>query len=517
MKKILLIIMSLFSVLSGCMRPTEDNLGNNLIRVYPEDSEYQIIRKAASVAPSERQLAWQKYEMTAFVHFTINTFTDKEWGDGTEDPAWFNPTGLDARQWVKVCKDAGLKLLIVTAKHHDGFCLWPSAFTNHSVKSSPWNDGNGDVVGEVAAACREYGLSFGVYLSPWDRHEPTYGTDDYNDYFMNQLTELLTNYGEVAEVWFDGANGEGPNGKKQVFDWDGYYQLIRELQPGAVIAIMGPDVRWVGTESGYGRDTEWSVVPANNTDWDVITGHSGNEVPIRPELDPTEQDLGSRKRILNAKALVWYPSEVDVSIRPGWFYHSSQDTLVKTPEKLLDIYFNSVGKNSVLLLNLPPDRRGLIHENEIKSLQGFRKILDRTFDENLAENASVLPNVTTNIKRSSDLYDGQIETCWASKAAMDSSILELSLEGQKTFNVLMLQENIRAGQRIEKFSLDAWDGSMWRTIATGTTVGYKRLLRFPATTTGRIRIFIESSRMRPTIGELGLYMLPSEAAPDIYK
>ena len=236
----------------------------NFAVIQPSDSEEEIIRKAAQVVPSPRQLRWQQLELTAFFHFGINTFTNSEWGTGKEDPHVFNPTQLDARQWVRVAKEAGIKQVILTAKHHDGFCLWPSKFTKHSVESSPWKNGKGDVVREVADACKEFGLGFGIYLSPWDRNAPMYGTDAYNDFFINQLTELLTNYGLIDEVWFDGANGEGPNGKKQVYDFDRWYKHIRELQPAAVIAVMGPDVRWVGTESGYGRETEWSVVPVDN-------------------------------------------------------------------------------------------------------------------------------------------------------------------------------------------------------------------------------------------------------------
>jgi len=497
-------------ILTGCFGPSEDNLGHNLVAILPEDNVYQILTKASMVAPSERQLNWQKYELTAFVHFTINTFTDKEWGDGTEDPAWFYPTALDAKQWARVCKEAGMKLMIVTAKHHDGFCLWPTEQTDHSVKSSPWKDGQGDVVGEAAEACRGQGMKFGIYLSPWDRHEPTYGTETYNEFFKAQLRELLTRYGDVAEVWFDGANGEGPNGKRQVYDWEGYFRLIRELQPEAVIAIMGPDVRWVGTESGYGRQTEWSVVPVKNMDQGQIADASQKNVLIKPEINAMEDDLGSREKILDATALAWYPSEVDVSIRPGWFYHASQDEQVKSPEKLFDIYFSSVGRNSVLLLNIPPDRRGLIHENDISSLRGFRNLLDHTFSDNLASNASILPDVNTNVKRSSDLYDNLIETSWASKASQDTSILELKLDGEKTFDVLMLQENIRAGQRIEKFAFDILKNGTWETVARGTTVGYKRLLRLPRTTAERVRIVIESARMNPTIGEVGLFLRPPD-------
>ena len=364
----------------------------NYAIIKPGETLEAIVLKAANVTPSPRQLDWQRLEFIAFIHFGMNTFMDREWGLGNEDPVVFNPADLDARQWVKVIKDAGMKLLIVTAKHHDGFCLWPSKFTDHSVKSSPWKNGKGDVVGEVAQACKEAGIKFGVYLSPWDRHEKSYGDSPaYNEHFRNQLRELLTNYGNVAEVWFDGANAEGPNAKRQEYDWQSYYKLIRQLQPEAAIAIMGPDVRWVGTESGYGRETEWSVVPGVAQNLGAIAG-SSQQNPIDGAFVPGDlmsDDLGSRDKIKNATSLVWYPAETDVSIRPGWFYHESQDDLVKTPGKLVDIYYGSVGRNSVLLLNIPPNKHGRIGENDIKALKGLCKTLDLTFSTNLTMGARV--------------------------------------------------------------------------------------------------------------------------------
>jgi alpha-L-fucosidase len=333
-----------------------------------DEETKQLILKAVSIRPSPQQLGWQKMEFVAFIHFTVNTFTDKEWGDGTESPSIFNPTQLDTQQWVKVCKDAGMKMIILTAKHHDGFCLWPSKYTEHSVKNSPWRNGKGDVVRELADACRESGLKLGLYLSPWDRHEPTYGdTESYNKFYKNQLTELLSNYREVAEVWFDGAKGE--NAKDMEYDWLGFYAIVRELQPNAVI-FNGPDIRWVGNEAGYARESEWSVVNRNNKPFDFI--------------NQTQKDLGSLEALGDGNNLIWYPAETDVSIRPGWFYHASEDDKVKSVEKLLDIYYGSVGRNSVLLLNLPPDRRGLIHENDVKRLQELRKVLDAIFAKNLA-------------------------------------------------------------------------------------------------------------------------------------
>ena len=476
-----------------------------------------IVRKAANVVPSARQFAWQKLEFIAFIHFGMNTFMDQEWGKGTEDPRVFNPTDLDARQWVRVIKNAGMKLVIVTAKHHDGFCLWPSRYTDHSVKSSPWRGGMGDVVGDVAKACREIGLKFGVYLSPWDRHEKTYGDSPaYNEHFLNQLRELLTDYGEVSEVWFDGANGEGANGKKQVYDWQAYYRLIRELQPKAVIAIMGPDVRWVGTESGYGRETEWSVVPDVTKNLGSIAAASQQE-QIDAAFVPRDlmgEDLGSREKLASASALAWYPAETDVSIRPGWFYHESQDNLVKSPSKLIDIYYGSVGRNSVLLLNIPPDKRGRITDYDIKSLVGMKQILDQTFHVNLAADARVIATSELPAHAAAAAVDRNTNTYWTTAAGVETAMLELDLMKEKTFDRAMLIENVAVGQRIESFRLEAFQDGAWKEFSRGTTIGYKRLLRFSVVTSQKVRLVIETSRTNPTLASFCLFKSPPVVAID---
>ena len=483
----------------------------NVAVIAPGETMEEIVQRAAQVVPSPRQLAWQELEFIAFVHFGMNTFTDREWGLGTENPSSFMPSDLDARQWVRVIKDAGMKMVIVTAKHHDGFCLWPSKYTNHSVKNTPWRGGKGDVVGDVASACREFGLKFGVYLSPWDRHEPTYGDSlKYNEHFRYQLRELLTDYGEVSEVWFDGANGEGPNGKRQVYDWPSYYKLIRQLQPNAVIAIMGPDVRWVGTESGYGRETEWSVVPDFAMNLDEIAGGSQHD-PVNGTFVPGDmmaEDLGSREKIKHARTLIWYPSEVDVSIRPGWFYHADQDSRVKTPEKLVDIYYSSVGRNSVLLLNIPPDKRGRVHENDIKSLIGMRKILDRTFEADLASGASVKASDEDPDHTAAMTVDNDNSTYWTPNEGVTSATLEYALPSARTFDRALLQECIRVGQRVERFHLETWDGVRWKKVVEGTTIGYMRLLRFPAVTATRLRLVLDESRTSPTLSSVGLFKAP---------
>ncbi len=478
-----------------------DYFAVDYVRVYdmvdaPEAiTQEDIIRKAANVRPSARQLAWQELEFIAFIHFTINTFTDKEWGDGTEDPAIFNPTQLDTRQWVKVCKDAGMKMIILTAKHHDGFCLWPSKYTEHSVKNSPWKNGRGDVVRELADACRQAGLKLGLYLSPWDRHEPTYGnTVKYNKFYKNQLRELLTNYGEVAEVWFDGAKGK--DAKDMVYDWPGYYAIVRKLQPDAVI-FNGLDIRWVGNERGYARQSEWSVMNRNDRPFGFI--------------NPQQKDLGSLKALGDGENLIWYPAETDVSIRPGWFYHASQDDKVKSLEKLLDIYYISVGRNTVLLLNLPPDRRGLIHENDVQRLRELGKVLDATFKHNLALRAAAKASHIrgNNLAHAADkVVDGDKDTYWSTDDGVTTATLEFDLGKKCTFNVAEIAEYIRTGQRVEEFVLEAQHGKTWKEFARGTTIGYKRLLRFDDTTARKVRIRILDSRVCPTISNFALFYGP---------
>lgn len=496
MKALLVTIISLIFISHQSIAQKENSVNNKYVLLQDGESEASIIRKAVQVTPSPRQLRWQEMELTGFIHFGVNTFTNKEWGDGTESPSIFNPTALDARQWVRTCKDAGIKLVILTAKHHDGFCLWPSRYTEHSVKNSPWKNGKGDVVKETAAACKEYGISFGVYLSPWDRNSPFFGDSaKYNDYFVNQLTELLTQYGKIDEVWFDGANGEGPEGKKQVYDFNRWYSTIRKLQPGAVIAVMGPDLRWVGTESGYGRETEWSVVPGDAMLQDRIAANSQQQAGFAP-TNLMQDDLGSREKLRQAKSLIWYPAETDVSIRPGWFHHPAEDTQVKSPEKLMDIYYSSVGRNGVLLLNIPPDTRGLIHEADEKSLLQWKQIRALTFKTNLLATSQQVPRV---------LVDRKTSTHWTTKGKDTTALLEFSLNRPSSFDVLVLQENIRKGQRVEKFRAEYFDGTQWKIFAEGTTIGYKRIIPFKTVEAQRIRIHILSSRLQPFLSEIGLY------------
>ncbi len=471
------------------------------VRLGPQDSMEEIVRKAAGVKPSPRQVAWQELEFYAFVHFGINTFTDREWGNGKESPKLFAPTQFDARQWAAAFRAAQMRMVILTCKHHDGFCLWPSRYTEHSVANSPWKGGKGDVVREVAGACREAGLKFGVYLSPWDRHEPTYGDSPaYNRHFRNQLAELLTGYGEIAAVWFDGACGEGPNGKRQVYDWPSYYRLIRKLQPNATIHVRGPDVRWCGNEAGRTRKSEWSVIPLRGSP----EAHAWT--------DKRGADLGSRARLRGATHLVWYPAEVNTSIRPGWFYHARQDGRVKALDHLLRIYYGSVGGNATFLLNVPPDRRGRIHENDVRRLAEMGKVLRASFRTDLAKGAAA----RASAERGRDgthaaalAVDGKTSTYWSTDDGVTSAALEVDLGEARTFNRAMLQEAVRVGQRIERFVLEARVDGEWKGLAEATVVGYKRLLRFPEVTARQVRVRILESRLCPTLSTFALYRAPA--------
>jgi alpha-L-fucosidase len=468
-----------------------------------------FVRQAAMVQPSRRQLRWQRLEFYAFIHFTVNTFTDKEWGWGNEDPSIFHPEELDAEQWVLACKSAGMRGLILTCKHHDGFCLWPSQFTDHSVKKSPWKQGEGNVVQEVSDACRKHDLQFGIYLSPWDRHDKRYGTEEYNTYFKNQLRELLTNYGDIFSVWFDGACGEGPNGKRQVYDWDGYYQVIRELQPDAVISVCGPDVRWVGNEAGHCRESEWSVVPESLRDCEKIQENSQqvDDKEFRLRINTRQQDLGSRDVIRNAEQLVWYPAEVNTSIRPGWFYHATEDDKVRSLEELLDIYYKSVGGNATFLLNIPPDRRGLIHEADARRLNELGQVLRSTFQHNLALGSQAVASETFGEEFDvHHLVDGNPGTYWCPRPGTEQASIEIDLGQEQRFDHIVLQEHIQSGQRIEKFRIEVQDGGQWKEIVQGTVVGYKRILRFDETKARHLRITILESRWQPTLSNFEVYL-----------
>ena len=477
MNKLLISLLLSSTLIGGVQAQKKENYYVKHVE-FPQDATLeQKVDMAARLVPTPQQYAWQQMELTAFLHFGINTFTGREWGDGKEDPALFNPSELDAEQWVKSLKNAGFKMVILTAKHHDGFCLWPTATTKHSVASSPWKNGQGDVVKELRKACDKYDMKFGVYLSPWDRNAECYGDSPrYNEFFVRQLTELLSNYGEVHEVWFDGANGEGPNGKKQVYDWDAFYKTIQRLQPKAVMAIMGDDVRWVGNEKGIGRETEWTATVLTPG---IYTRSQENNK--RLGVFGKAEDLGSRKILEKATELFWYPSEVDVSIRPGWFYHAEEDGKVKSLKHLSDIYFQSVGYNSVLLLNIPPDRRGLIHEADIKRLKEFADYRQQTFADNRVKNG---------------------RKCWC---ATSGSEIVYTLKAKSEINLVMLQEDITKGQRVEAFTVEALTDKGWKEVGKGTTIGYKRMLRFPTVNASKLRVKIGECRLTACVSQVAAY------------
>ncbi len=486
--------------------PPHDFAGRSAM-IAPGDSLEDIVGKAARVTPAPRQEAWQELEFTAFVHFGMNTFTDREWGTGQETPNQFAPTAFDARQWVRAFKAAGMRGVVLTAKHHDGFCLWQTDTTAHSIKHSAWRGGAGDVVREVAEACRAEGLKFGVYLSPWDRNTKKFGTPGYNAIFQQQLRELLTNYGEVYDVWFDGAHA--PRDKPEVFDWSGHYRLIRRLQPGACISVMGPDVRWCGNEAGHTRPAEWNVVPIDSSDPRPAERSQETTEAIVKRFNARADDLGSRNVIKNARQLVWRPAMTNTSIRPGWFYHASQDNQLRSLQNLLDIYYGSVGGNTQFLLNIPPDRRGLIHENDVRRLAALGDVRRATFHTNLADGAEAKATAVKGTHTAATTVDGNKETYWTTAEGVTAATIEYDLGEPRTFNVAMLQEYITVGQRIEEFFLEAWNGPSWDMIARSSTVGYKRLLRFDTVTARRVRVRITQSRLCPTIAAFGLFRSPS--------
>ena len=447
--------------------------------------------------PSAAQLAWHEMELNAFVHFTTNTFTGKEWGYGDESPAIFNPTAFDAGQWITTFKEAGFKGVILTCKHHDGFCLWPSEFTEHSVKNSPFKK---DVVKEVADACKRHGLKFGIYISPWDRNHAQYGSPEYIQYYRNQLNELFTNYGSVFEMWFDGANGgDGYYGGKReprkinsatYYDWPATLSMVRERDPDVIFfSDAGPGVRWVGNERGIAGETNWNTITPDT----LFAGKAGIE-----NLLNTGAENGTH----------WIPAEVDVSIRPGWFYHATEDSLVKSPEKLLEIYLTSVGRGSTLLLNIPPDKRGLIHDNDVQALKQWRKLLDEKFKTNLALHARVTALAYRGNSKTyspANLTDNNPETYWATDDGEIESSVEIELAKRHEINYIVLQEYIKLGQRVKAFAVEAWMAGAWVTVAEATTIGYKRILEIDPVQTDKIRITILDAKACPVIANVELF------------
>lgn len=451
--------------------------------------------------PSKAQVAWNDMEYYMFIHFGPNTFTNKEWGHGDEDPKVFNPTRLDARQWARTAKQAGMKGIVITAKHHDGFCLWPSKYSTHTVRESAWKNGKGDVLAELSAACKEYGLKFGVYLSPWDRNHPDYGTDKYNQVFANTLKEVLTGYGPVFEQWFDGANG---GNLKQPYDWDLFHSVVYRHQPNAVIfSDVGPGCRWVGNENGIAGTTNWSTLNVKG----FAPGAAG---PPAKSLNEGNED-GEK----------WIPAECDVSIRPGWFYSPDTDDQVKSVNSLLDIYYGSVGRNGNLILNVPIDRDGVIHPNDSTRLMELRRVLDASFKNNLAKNAVVTATDTRKNNpdvKVSHLTDGTNATYWATPDNVTKTTVKLAFKKPVTFNRVVLQEYIALGQRVKAFSVEILDNGVKKEIARETTIGHKRILRLPDYTTTEVYINILDAKAAPVIGEVQLYEAPGMlATPEIHR
>jgi len=456
--------------------------------------------------PSDRQLQWHKLEQYAFLHFTVNTFTDREWGNGDEDPKIFNPTAFDANVIVKALAAGGMKGVILTCKHHDGFCLWPTKTTDHSIRSSPWRSGKGDVVREISEAAALNGLKFGVYLSPWDRNNAAYAEPEYVQIYRDQLRELLTGYGQIYEVWHDGANGgDGYYGgarekrlidKRVYYDWPNTWDMVRSLQPNAVIfSDAGPDLRWVGNESGFANETCWAT-------YDPV-GENG-DTPAPGYTRYAEGGTGT----WNGKH--WMPAECDVSIRPGWFWHEKENSKVKTPRELLDLYYKSVGRGASFLLNVPPDRRGLLGENDVTSLAALGRVLRATFSKNLAAGAKL---TASNVRdggsarfAAANLLDSNPDSFWATDDDTKSAEVILETPDPVTFDVIRVRETIRLGQRIQRIAVETWVEEDWKTIATATSIGSCRLMRLKApVTTSRIRLRVLEAAACPALTELSLH------------
>ncbi len=463
------------------------------------------------VRPDKPQVEFQKVEFYAFIHFTINTYTGKEWGDGTESPEIFMPDHLDAAQWVTAIKDAGMRGLILTCKHHDGFCLWPSRYTRHSVAASPYKGGKGDIVREVADACQAAGIKFGVYLSPWDRNSELYGRGkEYDDYFVNQLTELLTNYGPVFDVWFDGACGEGAGGMRQCYNWERYYEVIRKLQPDACINVCGPDIRWCGNEAGDTRDAEWSVVPARLRDTEMIADKSQQTDDTdfsfrRRTISSSDADLGSREFLKDEPDLIWYPVEVNTSIRPGWFYHQEEDDKVRSLEELSQIYFHSVGGNGTFLLNIPPNKEGLLAKEDVERLKELGEFLRKAFKRNLVEEAVLAVDSYKEGFEIENVREPGYGKYFSTREGITSCTIDIEFEEETVIHYLILQENIEMSQRIEGFSV--WtetDGNL-REVYRGKVVGYKHIAQLKGIRTKFLQIKIHDARVCPTVAFLGVF------------
>lgn len=460
------------------------------------------VKRYISITPSQRQLEFMKLEYYNFIHFGINTFTNREWGDGKEDISIFNPKKLDTDQWCRVLKSTGSKGIIITAKHHDGFCLFDTKYTEHNVMNTPFGK---DIVRMLCESCKKFGLKLGIYLSPWDRHEKSYGTDEYNDYFVNQLTELSTNYGDIFCFWFDGACGEGKNGKKQVYDWNRYYSVIREHQPDAVISISGPDVRWIGNEGGRVRKSEWSVIPGEMDSNEAVAESSQSDEnqtkQMAEKLDDRTEDLGSRAVLQKYSQLVFKPAEADVSINLGWFWHNNLYYLFKkqrTAQDLAKIYFDTVGGNASMLLNIPPDKDGLINKREIKTLEKFTRLITEPFRNDIKNFSihSYSPDGEEREISEDSIYLNPGETG-----------IRLRLSEKASVSLLSLKEDLAHSQRVEEFSIYAKDeNSSYSEIFKGTVIGSKKIAKFKKTVlTDELLIIVTQSRSNPVLKDVKIY------------
>lgn len=464
----------------------------------------ELLEKYVSVVPNHKQIMIENMEFYAFVHFGMTTFTGKEWGDGTTPPSKFNPVNLDTDQWCEAIASAGAKGVLLTAKHHDGFCLWQTKTTEYSIKNSPYKGGKGDIVAELRKSCDKYGLKLGIYLSPWDRNSEYYGTDKYNDFYVEQLTELLTNYGDLFCMWFDGACGSYLDGKpKQKYDFKRYYDLITELQPNCSISNCGPDVRWVGNEGGLCRASEWNVVPEFALDVQTIMENSQQDTNgvIRSAVDVVAEDLGSREFLAKYNSFMWYPAEVDVSIRPGWFYHKSQDRKVKSVDKLLHIYYTSVGGNTSLLLNIPPNREGLFAQKDVDTLKELGERIKSAFAKRVViKEINALEAL--NGYSAENLINGNEGTY--STAEADSYSIELKFDSVEIDKVVF-GEDITHSQRIEKFEITTVINGAKKKIYEGTTVGYKKIAILEPIVCDNITITIKQNRLEPYIKHIDIY------------
>ncbi|GAB3651555.1 hypothetical protein GCM10028791_20470 [Echinicola sediminis] len=483
------------------VRYTENSFYDGTSVLVPDKvSDKELVDLASKVRPSARQLRWQQYEMLGFVHFNLNTFTGMQWGSGVEDLTVFNPEELDAKQWVETFKSAGIKSVILVCKHHDGLTLWPSQFRERTIAKTPWRDGQGDLVREFMDACREEGIRTCIYYSPWDKQDP-YGTPTYNDLMVNELTELLTNYGNIDLVWFDGAGlDEKTSGVKMEIDWPRVYALIRELQPQALISGAAPDIRWVGNEAGRGRFTEWSVQGVDLMEADFSGADAGTAL--------TAKKLGDISELSRFKQLAWYPARGGLPVRVQWFWAPNQQS--RSLEYMINSYFETVGQNSNVLINLSPDQRGLIPEEDVRLMKQFGKYLERMYAKNHAEGAvAKATEVREGGFAANYLFDDDLRTCWLAPEGQESGVIRVDLYGKQTFNVIKLSENIADyGQRVERFEVDAWKEDKWQKIGEASTIGLRRLLVVPITTTNKIRIRITDSRTSPSLASLELYTAP---------